>query len=110
MNISSKSAAVILLAAASGAVQAQEPAAIAALEEVVVTAQKRETALQDTPIAMDVVSSESLENRQAISLGSLADGAIPSLRIAPFVGRSSALNLSIRGIGASMDSNQPARD
>lgn len=80
------------------------------LDEVVVTAQKRETNLQDTPIAITVLSSAGLEDRQAISLGSLSDGAIPSLRVAPFVGRSSALNIGIRGVGASFDANQPARD
>jgi len=90
--------------------QAQEPAAVSGLQEVVVTAQKRETNLQETPIAIAVLTSESLENRQAISLGSLADGVIPSLRVAPFVGRSSALNIGIRGVGASFDANQPARD
>jgi iron complex outermembrane receptor protein len=89
---------------------AEQPAGPAALEEVIVTAQKRETNLQTTPISISVLTSESLESRQAISLGSLADGAIPSLRIAPFVGRSSALNIGIRGVGASFDANQPARD
>ena len=82
----------------------------ATLEEIIVTAQKRETNLQDTPISIAVLTNESLENRQAVSLGSLADGSIPSLRVAPFATRSSAINLGIRGIGASFDANQPARD
>jgi len=90
--------------------QAQQPNTTGGLQEVVVTAQKRESNLQETPIAIAVLTSESLDNRQAISLGSLADGAIPSLRVAPFVGRSSALNIGIRGVGASFDANQPARD
>jgi iron complex outermembrane recepter protein len=91
-------------------VQAQQSDSGVTLQEVVVTAQKRETNLQETPISISVMSSENLENRQAVSLGSLADGSIPSLRVAPFVGRSSAFNVSIRGVGASMDANQPARD
>jgi iron complex outermembrane recepter protein len=90
--------------------RAQEPVAAGGLQEIIVTAQKRETNLQETPIAISVLSSESLENRQAISIGSLADGSVPSLRVAPFAGRTSALNVSIRGIGASLDANQPARD
>jgi iron complex outermembrane receptor protein len=80
------------------------------LEEVVVTAQKRETNLQETPISVAVLTADALDNRQAISLASLADGSVPSLRVAPFATRSSALNIGIRGIGASGDANQPARD
>jgi iron complex outermembrane receptor protein len=100
-----------LLSATSATAYAQTAApASSALEEIVVSAQKRETNLQETPISVAVLSAEALSNRQAISLGSLADGSIPSLRIAPFATRSSALNIGIRGIGASGDANQPARD
>lgn len=81
-----------------------------ALEEVVVSAQKRETNLQDTPMSVAVLTADGLANRQAISLASLSDGSVPSLRVAPFATRSSALNIGIRGIGASGDANQPARD
>jgi iron complex outermembrane receptor protein len=81
-----------------------------ALDEIVVTAQKRETNLQDTPISVSVLTADGLADRHAISLASLADGSIPSLRVAPFATRSSALNIGIRGIGASGDANQPARD
>lgn len=80
------------------------------LDQVVVSAQKRTTNLQETPISVSVISDEALADRHAISLGSLADGSIPSLRVAPFATRSSALNIGIRGIGASGDANQPARD
>jgi iron complex outermembrane receptor protein len=82
----------------------------AVLDEIVVTAQKRETNLQDTPISIAVLSGEDLADRRVISLASLADGSVPSLRIAPFATRSSALNIGIRGVGASGDANQPARD
>lgn len=80
------------------------------VEEIVVTAQKRVTNIQDTPISISVMTADALNDRHAISLGSLADGSIPSLRVAPFATRSSALNISIRGLGASGDANQPARD
>ena len=53
-----------------------------ALEEVVVSAQKRETNLQDTPISVAVLTADGLANRQAISLASLSDGSVPSLRVA----------------------------
>lgn len=83
---------------------------VVALDQVVVTAQKRATNLQDTPISVSVVDAEALKDRSAISIGSLSDGSIPSLRVTPFATRSSALNIGIRGIGASGDANQPARD
>ncbi|HVJ36964.1 MAG TPA: TonB-dependent receptor, partial [Stenotrophomonas sp.] len=83
---------------------------IVALDQVVVTAQKRATNLQKTPISVSVVDAEMMKDRSAISLGSFADGSIPSLRVTPFATRSSALNIGIRGIGASGDANQPARD
>lgn len=80
------------------------------LEEVVVTAQKRETNVQKTPIAISVMGDADLENRHVQSIADLSDGAIPSLRAAPFFARNSALTIGMRGIGALGDANQPARD
>jgi len=80
-----------------------------ALEEVIVTAVKRETNLQKTPIAISVASAEDLANRRVQSLVDLGDGAIPSLRVAPFFSRGSALSVGIRGI-VPFDANQPSRD
>ena len=80
------------------------------LEEVVVTAQKRKTNLQDTPIAISAMDSEALKARHVQSIDDLGDGSIPSLRVAPFFARKSALTIGMRGIGALGDANQPARD
>lgn len=80
------------------------------LEAIVVTAEKRSTNLQETPIAISVLGAEQLTNRHVQSLLDLGDGAIPSLRVAPFFSRASALVMNIRGIGIMADSNQPARD
>lgn len=91
-------------------VLAASAASASVLEEIVVTAQKRETNLQDTPIAIAVLTGDDLDARRVVSLASLADGSVPSLRVAPFATRSSALNIGVRGIGASGDANQPARD
>jgi iron complex outermembrane receptor protein len=77
--------------------------------EIIVTATKRETNLQDTPISIAVVSSEDLKNRQVQSLLDLADGGIPSLRVATFESRQSALTVGMRGIVPG-DANQPARE
>ncbi|AOR75343.1 TonB-dependent receptor [Novosphingobium resinovorum] len=80
------------------------------LGEIVVTAQKRRENLQETPISISVMRSDDLTNRHVTSLVDLGDGAIPSLKVAPFYSRNSALIVNIRGIGVLSDGNQPARD
>jgi iron complex outermembrane receptor protein len=80
------------------------------LADIVVTAEKRPETLQKTPISISVMKSDDLTNRHVTSLLDLGDGAIPSLRVAPFFARPSAVILNIRGIGVLSDSNQPARD
>jgi len=85
---------------------ALEPATV--VDEIVVTATKRETRLQDTPIAIAVVGAEQLEDRHATALLDVA-GAVPSLRLGTFESRQTALTVGIRGIVPN-DANQPARD
>ncbi len=79
------------------------------IAEVVVTATKRETNLQKTPIAINVIDAETLKDRHIQSLYDLADGGVPSLRVATFEARQSALTVGIRGI-VPLDANQPARE
>ncbi|MBW6528393.1 TonB-dependent receptor [Sphingomonas sp. RHCKR7] len=89
---------------------ASAPASGLTLGEVIVTAQRRRTDLQATPIAVSVLDSAALRDRHVQSLGDLRDGAIPSLRVTPFYSRNSALIVNVRGVGVLGDSNQPARD
>jgi len=79
------------------------------IADIVVTALKRETNLQKTPIAISVVSTQVIADRHVGSLIDLADGAVPSLRVATFEARQSALTIGIRGI-VPFDANQTARD
>ncbi len=97
-------------AVAAEAAAAEAKSDTAGLEEIVVTAQKRSENLQDTPISISVMTSKALENRHIGSLVDLGDGAIPSLKVAPFYSRPGALIMNVRGIGVLSDSNQPARD
>lgn len=83
--------------------------AATALDEVVVTAQKRQESLQDTPISIAVLGGEALDNRGVAAITDLVAGAVPSLRIAPLAGRVSSYNLGMRGIVPS-DSSQISRD
>jgi iron complex outermembrane receptor protein len=90
-----------------------DPAAAASpsdgIQDIVVTATRRETNLQKTPIAISVVNAETIRDRHVQSLLDLADGAVPSLRVATFEARQSALTVGIRGI-VPFDANQTARD
>ncbi|MDQ1157472.1 iron complex outermembrane receptor protein [Sphingomonas sp. SORGH_AS 950] len=93
-------------APAAAADPADEPGQ---LKEIVVTATKRETSLQKTPIAISVLDPTVLKDRHVQSLLDLADGTVPSLRVATFEARQSALTVGIRGI-VPFDQNQTARD
>ena len=96
-------------AADAAAVDATQADAGPGLGEIVVTATKRETNLQKTPISINVVSATMIADRHVESLYDLADGGVPSLRIATFEARQSALTIGIRGI-VPLDANQPARE
>ncbi len=78
------------------------------LDKVVVTALKRETNLQDTPISISVMTPEAMADRHITALLDIADG-IPGLRVSTFESRQSALTVGIRGIVPN-DANQPARE
>ena len=97
-------------AASANAEAVSDADASTTLTDVIVTAQKRESSLQKTPISISVFNADALADRHIQSLENLNDGSIPSLRVEPFFTRSSALIISVRGIGAMTDANQPARD
>ena len=79
------------------------------LGDIVVTAEKRPQTAQRTPISISVLSGADLANRHVVSLADLTDGSIPSLKVAPFYSRNSALIVNIRGVGVLSDGNQPAQ-
>ena len=107
-------AASPVLAAPESAAAAEDAAAASGesdqgLVDIVVTATKRETNLQDTPIAIAVMGDEDIKKRHVQSLLDLGDGSIPSLRVATYESRQTALTVGIRGIVPG-DANQPARE
>ncbi|WP_068076476.1 TonB-dependent receptor [Novosphingobium lentum] len=95
--------------AQTAAAAADAAGADSGLGQIVVTATKRETNLQKTPIAISVLSADTIKDRHVQSLLDLADGGVPSLRVATFEARQSALTVGIRGI-VPFDQNQTARD
>jgi iron complex outermembrane recepter protein len=72
------------------------------LQEIVVTAEKHKERLQDVPASIEAVTSESLEQRGITGVQSLVQGDIPSVRVEPFAGNQSVLEVGIRGF---IDSN-----
>ena len=75
-----------------------QDAAEDAIEEVIVTATKRETNLMETPIAVSVVSQEQL-NTQGIARISDLSNLIPNMQVGTSA-EDSGVNIAIRGIGS----------
>lgn len=78
--------------------QAQEASAEdeGGLTEIIVTAQKREQSLQDVPIAVTAVTSESLQANRIFSVNDLS-GLAPGMTVKPSPGGSSVPVFTIRG-------------
>ncbi len=68
------------------------------LEEVVVTAQKREESLQETPISIAAFGGDALERIGADDLGDITARA-PNVDITPFPNSRSSLVIFMRGVG-----------
>ena len=79
-----------------------------ALEEVIVTAQKRAESLQELPFAASALSTKQIDALGVTSLDGLADSIVPSLRINRNGLSPSTLTVAIRGDGAA-DVGQPTR-
>lgn len=73
-------------------------AAADTIQEVIVTAQKREESLQETPIAITAFTSKDLDTQRVANVLDLLN-KVPSLNLAPFAGTRAAPNLFIRGMG-----------
>lgn len=88
------------LGAAPAAAQEQAPAARpaepAGVEEIVVSARRRDERLQDVPAAVTAFSSDTLRNLQAGSIGDI-ESATPNLTI--HVGDASNAVIYMRGVG-----------
>ena len=81
----------------AGSAAAQDAAQSAAVEEIVVTALKRATNLQDTPISISAISSDTIANSGVQSIADLG-AAVPSLNFVD--GGPSFRRVVIRGIQA----------
>jgi len=68
-----------------------------ALEEIIVTARRREEPLQHVPIAVTVLSGQQLDDKRITGLGGIQYAA-PTLVIWPVVGNSITATMSLRGL------------
>jgi iron complex outermembrane recepter protein len=95
----------LALIALTGAVHAQEsaPAAEPALQEIVVTAQKREQSLQDVPMAVSALTSSMLQDAGVVSIQGVV-ALVPSLEV---VTNDSPISTAYRIRGVGSDANIP---
>ncbi len=97
-------ACVVALGATLSAQAQQAPSSggeVGALEEVVVTAERREENIQNVPIAVTAFSAEAMQSRNLTDIHALGN-LTPGVNLdagAPFSGDRSVLSASIRGIG-----------
>jgi len=93
------SAICLLSGVAMAQSTAQTPARSAVLEEVIVTAERREAGLQETPISVAVMGEMELQAIGAFEASQVAD-YIPNIRINKQPGSQSNLGIAIRGVAA----------
>lgn len=88
----------VLFGAAFSCLGANAYAQGAALDEVIITAQKRSENLQDVPISVLSLDAKVLENRGVKSLADINDGSVVGLNLAPYPGSADVFFPTFRGI------------
>lgn len=97
-NRTHKALFIVMAGLLSTAADAQERNPGQGLEEIIVTAQKREESIQSAPISIVAFSGKMLEARGITNLADLA-ADVPSLSISPHPQSGSTLRTFIRGLG-----------
>jgi len=67
------------------------------VQEVTVTAQRREESLQETPISVTAISTESLQNKQVRDVVDIGE-TVPALRIVSATNSTSSTTVTMRGL------------
>lgn len=88
-----------VLATAATIVPSTPVYAQSVLEEVIVTARKREESLQDTPVAVSAFTGTQLEEAGIRNLANLRE-VVPNVDVQEGSGSTGAANIFIRGVGA----------
>ncbi len=92
----------------SGAALAADSPATGGLEEIVVTAQRQETSLQDTPVSITAFSADGLRERGINSLLDIS-AFTPNLQVGSRSGQAGTQGgFAIRGVGVNAGGSSPA--
>ena len=89
---------VVVSGALSGGITTAYAADTGALEEIIITAQKRKENLQQVPISVLSMDAATLEKRNVVSLSDINDGSVPGVSLAPYPGSSEIFWPYFRGI------------
>jgi len=87
-----------LTLAVAGALNPAEAQSTLALEEIVVTAQRRESTLLDAPIAVSAFDANEIERRQSFNVVDIVNN-VPNLIGNNNIGQSTATTVFLRGVG-----------
>lgn len=98
LTMSALTAAMVGLGLGSASAQAEEVANSLAIEEIVVTARKREERLVDAPVAVAAMASEDIERYLTRDLDQLTT-RIPGVQIGHAAGGGAGGSIFIRGVG-----------
>jgi len=99
-RLSASSLAIAATAGFFGAPAMAQDKRGSVLEEVVVTAQRRETSLQDTPIAITAFTADKINDLGIFNMTQVADFA-PNVTIQKQPASNSSMGINIRGVGMS---------
>jgi iron complex outermembrane receptor protein len=97
MKVSKVHAAVVAALSGVGGLSYQSAFAQAGLEEIVVTAQRREQSLQEVPISIVAISGETMQMRGIDNLEEVSQG-VPNVLITGGGGGTGGTNFRMRGI------------
>ena len=82
--------------------QAESPAPQDGIEDIVVTAQRREESLQTTPVSIEAFGARELESKGITGLTDLRAN-VPALQLTPFPNNAATTQVFMRGVGLSDD-------
>ena len=106
--------AIALASAQSATAQTAPPSPApaqsdATAPDIIVTANRREQKLQDVPLAVTAISSETLREKSITSVVDLGIGKVPGLSVTANAGSETTTAISFRGLAAS-DASQATQD
>lgn len=81
-----------------GVVMALPSVSHAAIDEIIVTAERREASLQEVPIAVSVITETALKNQQVYNVENIGAG-VPSMQSGKATGSPSNVRIYMRGLG-----------